>query len=39
MWFGEILSCCSLTVLLGPASVRLNFVLQTLPYQTLLTIV
>ena len=30
MWFGEIPSCCFLTVLLGPAWVLLNYVLQTI---------
>ena len=29
-WFGEIPSCCSLTLLLGPAWVLLNYVLQTI---------
>ena len=29
-WFGEIPSCCSLTVLLGPAWVLLKYVLQTI---------
>ena len=27
-WFGEILFCCSLTILLGPAWVLLKYVLQ-----------
>ena len=30
MWFGEIPSCCSSTVLLGPAWVLLNYNLQTI---------
>ena len=29
-WFGEIPSCCSLTALLGPVWVLLNYVLQTI---------
>ena len=29
-WFGEIPSCCSLTLLLGPAWVLLKYVLQTI---------
>ena len=29
-WFGEISSCCSLTALLGPVWVLLNYVLQTI---------
>ena len=27
-WFGEVPSCCSLTLLLGPALVLLKYVLQ-----------
>ena len=30
MWFGEIPSCCSLTLLLGPACFLLKYVLQTI---------
>ena len=29
-WFGEVPSCCSLTLLLFPAWVLLNYVLQTI---------
>ena len=29
-WFGEIPSCCSLTLLLGPACFLLKYVLQTI---------
>ena len=29
-WFGEVPSCCSLTLLLGPAWVLLKYVLQTI---------
>ena len=29
-WFGEVPSSCSLTFLLGPACVLLNYVLQTI---------
>ena len=29
-WFGEILSCCSLALLLGPAWVLLKYVMQTI---------
>ena len=29
-WFGEVCSCCSLTVLLGPAWVLFKYVLQTI---------
>ena len=29
-WFGEVTSCSSLTLLLGPAWVLLNYVLQTI---------
>ena len=32
-WFGEIPSCCSLTVLLGPAWVLLRYALQTIVYE------
>ena len=29
-WFGDVPSCCSLTLLLGPAWVLLKYVLQTI---------
>ena len=29
-WFGEVPSCCSLSLLLGPAWVLLKYVLQTI---------
>ena len=33
MWFGEIPCCCSLTLLIGPARVLLNCVLQTIFFE------